>query len=225
MPVHQALNALGAAPVRFVPQSALPEGLAYERFIFDTGCVPTRDNLHDFFNGLVWWRFPETKRRMNRLQAQALATQAPGDPRGPLRDALTLFDENGLLLHAPAPLWEALRQRQWQHLCVALRPLWAQARVELFGHALLEKLVSPWKSVTAHVYQAERALNVDNALDANLAQDLQPVRLATKPFVPLPVLGIPGWCPENAIPAFYDDSAVFRPVRAVASAPVRVRQA
>lgn len=216
MPVHQALNTLGAAPVRFVPQSDLPEGLAYERFIFDTGCVPTRDNLHDFFNGLVWWRFPQTKRRMNRLQAQALATQAPGDPRGPLRDALTLFDENGLLLQAPAPLWEALRQRQWQRLCVALRPLWAHARVELFGHALLEKLVSPWKSVTAHVYQAECAINFDNALDQNLAQDLQPERLATKPFVPLPVLGIPGWCPDNALPAFYDDPVVFRATRRTA---------
>ena len=100
-----------------------------------------------------------------------------------------------------------------------LRPLWAQARVELFGHALLEKLVSPWKSVTAHVYQAERAINFESALDQSLAQDLQPERLATKPFVPLPVLGIPGWCPENAIPAFYDDLAVFRPARAVAAAP------
>ena len=215
--------------MRFVPQSALPEGLAYERFIFDTGCVPTRDNLHDFFNGLVWWRFPQTKRRMNRLQAQALATQAPGDPRGPLRDALTLFDENGLLLHAPEPLWEALRQRQWQCLGVELRPLWAQAQVELLGHALLEKLVSPWKSVTAHVYQAECALIFDESLgaslDARLAHDLQPVRLATKPFVPLPVLGIPGWCPGNAMPAFYDDSAVFRAARAVVTAPTRVQPA
>lgn len=213
MPVHQALDALGAAPVRFVPQSALPEGLAYERFIFDTGCVPTRDNLHDFFNGLVWLRFPASKRRMNRLQAQALATQDPGDPRGPLRDALTLFDENGLLLQAPEPLWQALRQRQWQHLCVALRPLWAQARVELFGHALLEKLVSPWKSVTAHVYLAESAIDFESFLDEGLAQDLQPERLAAKPFTPLPVLGIPGWWPANAMPVFYDDPTVFRSAR------------
>src|SRR5881392_4107317 len=41
-------NARGLA-LRFVPQEALPEGRAYEEFIGATGCVPTRDNLHDFF--------------------------------------------------------------------------------------------------------------------------------------------------------------------------------
>ena len=45
-------------PLRFVPQAALPEGRAYEEFIGATGQVPTRDNLHDFFNGLVWQTFP-----------------------------------------------------------------------------------------------------------------------------------------------------------------------
>ncbi|MDD2546156.1 MAG: DUF3025 domain-containing protein [Burkholderiaceae bacterium] len=234
VPVHRALQAVadaaaapdGAlaqhrAPLRFVPQSELPEGMAYERFIFETGAVPTRDNLHDFFNGLVWLRFPCTKRRMNQLQAQALATQAPGDPRGPVRDALTLLDENGLLLQAPEPLWQALRQRQWQRLGVELRPLWAQARVELLGHALLEKLVSPWKSITAHVYQADLAIHFDDGPDAPLAQDLRPERLATKPFTPLPVLGIPGWWPASEMPVFYDDSTVFRSARRGAVAEMR----
>ena len=47
-----ALNAEQAAPVRFVPQSDLPAGMAYEAFIFDTHQVPTREGLHDFFNAL-----------------------------------------------------------------------------------------------------------------------------------------------------------------------------
>ena len=55
-----------------------------------------------------------------------------------------------------------------------------------------------------------------DALDAWLACDLQPSRLAAKPFSPLPVLGVPGWWPENADPAFYDDGAVFRPARSTA---------
>ncbi|MDZ4131209.1 MAG: DUF3025 domain-containing protein, partial [Hydrogenophaga sp.] len=42
------------APVRFVSQTELPSEVAYEKFIFDTGTVPTRDGLHDFFNGLCW---------------------------------------------------------------------------------------------------------------------------------------------------------------------------
>jgi len=32
-------------------------------------------------------------------------------------------------------------------------------------------------------------------------------------FAPLPVMGIPGWCDENAEAAFYDDVTVFRPGR------------
>jgi hypothetical protein len=32
-----------------------------------------------------------------------------------------------------------------------------------------------------------------------------------KPFLPLPVLGIPGWWAPNENPGFYDDTQVFRP--------------
>ena len=103
-----ALNRLGPLPVRFVPQSALPDGMAYEQFIFDTGSVPTRTNLHDAFNGLCWHRFPQTKLGLNRLQAAEIARAGVGAVRGPLRDALTLFDENAALLQAPPPLWDAL---------------------------------------------------------------------------------------------------------------------
>ncbi|MCC6813516.1 MAG: DUF3025 domain-containing protein, partial [Rubrivivax sp.] len=57
-PVADGLNALAAAqgdvPVRFVGQQALPEGQAYEAFIRARRQVPTRDNAHDLFNGLVW---------------------------------------------------------------------------------------------------------------------------------------------------------------------------
>jgi len=56
-------------PIRFVPQAELPPNTAYEEFIGATGCVPTRENLHDFFNGLVWQTFPLIKRELNALQA------------------------------------------------------------------------------------------------------------------------------------------------------------
>jgi hypothetical protein len=35
--------------------------------------------------------------------------------------------------------------------------------------------------------------------------------LARKPFTPLPVLGVPGWCAGSENFSFYDDSLVFRP--------------
>jgi hypothetical protein len=220
--VAEALNttraglALGEAnEVKFVPQSALPEGQAYEDFIFKTAQVPTRDGLHDFFNGLCWQRFPLAKRRLNQLQAAELGAQGVRATRGPVRDALTLFDENVVLMHAPDAVWAALQARDWLTLLVDLRAQWQQVHLVLFGHALLEKLVTPYKSITAHVYRVSNDVNPhdDATLDAWLAQDLQPAKLATKPYEPLPVMGVPGWCAANADRAYYEDTHVFRPKR------------
>ena len=216
-PLPQALSAcVGAAGPRFVPQAALPEGMAYEQFIFEHGAVPTREGLHDFFNGLVWARFPATKRLLNRLQAAQIAQAGVRQVRGPVRDAITLFDENAVLLQAPDALWAALLARDWVRLFVDLRPLWAQARLVLFGHALTEKLVTPYKSITGHVYRAPVPLSVGAdiaAWDHWLAGRLTAAELATKPFTPLPVLGVPGWWSANQDPAFYADTQVFRPPR------------
>ena len=214
LPLHRALQKPANKQinaVHFVLQSALPSNQPYESYIFETGTVPTRENLHDFFNGLCWMRFPLTKRRLNALQASEIS-RAGGvqGHRGPLRDALTLFDENGALLLAPQPLWDALLVRDWQQLFVRLRPLWAEAQLVVFGHALLEKLVCPRKSITAHVYIAQAAMHSIADLDSWLAGELQACKLATKPFAPLPVMGVPGWCPENNHPAFYSDERVFR---------------
>ncbi|MDP1782771.1 MAG: DUF3025 domain-containing protein [Hydrogenophaga sp.] len=212
----ETLSSLQACPVRFVPQTELPAGTAYEQFIFDTGQVPTRENLHDFFNGLCWLRFPQTKQRLNQLQAAEITAAGVREVRGPVRDALTLFDENAALLQAPEPLWNALTERDWNRLFVTLRPLWAQARLVLFGHALLEKLVKPYKSITAHVLRepVPVALGDDLAAwDAWLAQALSPPLLASKPFTPLPVVGVPGWWSANEEAGFYADADVFRPPR------------
>ena len=226
-----ALNHCALAPVQFIPQAELPDGVAYESHIYATGGVPTRQGLHDFFNALCWMRFPATKLRLNRLQAQAIeAAGGVGARRGPLRDALTLFDENAALLQAPEPIWQALLARDWTRLFVELRPLWADATLLLFGHALTEKLVSPYKSITAHVLMLPIPLELPAAVarlqgpgsivhgwDDWLADRLTPEWLATKPYTPLPVLGTPGWWPANEEPAFYADAQVFRPARAHAA--------
>lgn len=222
LPVANLLNRLAdvqasgggpAVPVRFVPQSALPAGQAYEDFIFRTGQVPTRDNAHDLFNGLAWLAFPRTKARLNQLQAAEIAECGVQATRGPLRDALTLFDENAALLLGPPELLQALQARRWQELFVGRRPLWQQAQVWLFGHAAQEKLLAPRKAITAHVYLPRAPLDAQ-ALDESLAQDLDPAHLREKPYTPLPLLGIPGWWPENADLSFYADERVFRPAAA-----------
>ena len=212
-PLHDGLNADGRARVRFVPQEALPPGEAYEAFVARTGQVPVRPGLHDFFNGLCWTVFPRTKARLNQLQAAAIARDGIAGRRGPVRDAITVFDENGALLQAPQPLWEALVAREWKRLFVDLRPLWREATCIVFGHALLEKLAAPRKDLTANVWRTDAPLAHPLETDAWLAAQCTEERLAAKPFTPLPVLGIPGWWAQNANFSFYDDSDVFRPPR------------
>lgn len=225
--VHQALAARpsaidsSAGPLRFVAPASCPPGEAYEAFIARSACVPSRHNLHDLFNGLVWLTFSHIKRRLNELQAEEIARAGIGASRGPLRDALTLFDENGALLDGPAPLCEALLARDWRSLFITRRELWNEARIVVFGHALLEKLAtSPRKALTAHVLLAPPGhrrgadASADFLDDGAWAAAVDRPWLATKPFAPMPVLGIPGWCPENANFSFYDDSDVFRPRRA-----------
>ena len=113
----------------------------------------------------------------------------------------------------PQTLWDALIARDWRQLFIGLRPLWQDAQLILFGHALLEKLVYPRKQVTAHVYLTQPAIKSIAKLDSWIADDLSAEKLAGKPFTPLPVLGVPGWWPENEDFSFYDDAAVFRPRR------------
>jgi hypothetical protein len=205
--LNAALAEAGGVDIRFVPQEELPSGEAYEAFIARTNRVPTRENPHDLFNGLMWLRYPLVKRRMNALQAHEIARLGTSGARGPVRDALTVFDENGALMQAPSILVDDLRRRDWRGLFVTHRDRWRDARIELFGHALLEKLMQPRKAITAHVWL------VDEWSDRAIAASLTPERLATKPFLPLPVLGVPGWWAQNEAPEFYDDDAVFRPAR------------
>lgn len=213
-------------PLRFVPQAALPEGAAYEEFISATGQVPTRDNLHDFFNGLVWQTFPLIKRALNALQAAQIAQAGVGKSRGAARDAATIFDENAALLvvrdsDAGHALVDDLRGHRWLDALFHRRVMFeADARVWLFGHALMEKLVAPRKAITAHVRvifadDAYFALDHDGQrawLDGQVAGALARDGLSTAGFTPLQVLGVPGWWPGQDAD-FYLDTTVFRPKR------------
>jgi hypothetical protein len=90
----------------------------------------------------------------------------------------------------------------------------------LFGHALLEKLVRPYKSITAHAWpvvmpaaffalpHADRRAQ----LDKKVGLELQQGALSITRFTPLPVLGVPGWWPSQDA-EFYADATVFRPPR------------
>jgi len=214
-PQPQVLTDAARAPVRFVPQAELPAGAAYEAFISDTAQVPTREGLHDFFNALCWMHFPQAKQQLNRLQGLEIARDGVQDRRGPVRDACTVFDENAVLIQTPDSVWQALTEHRWHDALVAQRAVWLdarQTRLWVFGHAALEKLVQPYPGITVHLWRVPEGVS-DVTLDAWLVQDLQAAKLATKPFSPLPILGVPLWWAANADPAFYNDVQVFRPAR------------
>lgn len=233
-PLPQTKPALNnqAQTLQFVSQKALPEDEAYERFIGTTGNIPTRDNLHDLFNGSIWLTFPKTKALLNYYHMLEIDQQGIGASRGRVRDTITVFDENGaILVTAESSIGKALIDFNWQESLVAPRDKWdnpkqlnkqAQAAVYIFGHALLEKLLHPRKALCAHsivinVTQDFFALSLSeriNLLDQKVADYMD--ALLSQPDVtprklsPLPILGVPHYWAENANSSFYDDSHVFR---------------
>ena len=233
-PLPQTKPALSnqAQTLQFVSQNALLAGEAYENFIGTTGNIPTRDNLHDLFNGSIWLTFPKTKALLNYYHMLEIDQQGIGASRGRVRDTITVFDENGaILVTAESSIGEALVDFDWQESLVAPRDKWdnpkqlnkqAQAAVYIFGHALLEKLLHPRKALCAHsivinVTQDFFALSLSeriNLLDQKVADYMD--ALLSQPDVtprklsPLPILGVPHYWAENANSSFYDDSHVFR---------------
>lgn len=216
------------SPLTFIEQWELPDATAYEAHIAATGGVPTRRNLHDFFNALVWFAHPRVKSTLNARQARAIERDGIAGARGAERDFLTLFDENAVLFVSSDPaLSAALIAFDWRGLFVDQRAAWgARCEARVFGHALLEKLVTPYKACTGHAWivaapadyfgwpPARKAAWLDQAVAASLAEG----ELENGRYAPLPVLGVPGFWQDNADPAFYSDPAVFRAGRRSRSA-------
>lgn len=223
------INHRGLA-LNFVNQTELPEGMAYESFISSTGKVPTRNNPHDFFNALVWLSFPNIKRELNALQSRQIDKQGISQSRGGVRDAATVFDENAALLiikdgTVGQQLARSLQQHEWVYLFIDQREVFIEhTEIWIFGHALMEKLVNPYKSITGHTkiimapdhYFTQPAADRKQWLDLQLSSQLkadQPDSLNMSWFTPLPILGIPNWWPKQTH-EFYADPKVFRPHKA-----------
>ncbi|MGG1355483.1 DUF3025 domain-containing protein [Psychrobacter pacificensis] len=233
-PLPQTKPAHNQTPqtLQFVSQNALPEGEAYEHFIGTTGNIPTRDNLHDLFNGSIWLTFPKTKAVLNYYHMLEIAKQGVSERRGRVRDTITVFDENGAVLVTADPnIGEALVDFDWQSSLVRPRDKWddptqpddsAQAAVYIFGHALLEQLLYPRKplcahSIVIHVTQrfftlplAERIRFLDDKVAEYMDTLLSKDDVTPRQLAPLPILGVPHFWAENAVPDFYEDSYVFR---------------
>ena len=147
---HPVVNANGHA-IRFAAQNIDPAALSYEAQIFASGIVPTRaNNIHDLFNALVWLSFPHTKAALNaRHMAAGSATTGSGN-RGPAQDALTLFDECGVVVISDQPeLLQLISAFQWKELFWKRREAVKQhMRFFVFGHGLMEQLLNPYVGLT-----------------------------------------------------------------------------
>ena len=208
----------------------LPNGAtrAYEDHAYRTGEVATRpDNRHDVFNALIWLAFPLTKATLNRRHVAALreAGTHAGAARGSLRDALTQFDECGVVVAGCCPdLWAALSAHRWREVFVRRRDeLRRTTRFLVFGHASHDALAAPFvglcgKALFIAVDDAWLALPEAAALatlDIRLAALFAAANFAPRDWQPLPLLGLPGATADNEDPGYYDDPRQFRAARTI----------
>ena len=217
--------------ISFVPQGRRRRIFEekYEPRIYLKGEVQLRErNWHDVLNALVWLTFPRAKAALNERQYEALLEQQAKreSNRGPVQDALTLFDEGGVIVVARdrklLHLLEnfAWKELFWQKRCRAM----ADMRFYLFGHALYEKALDPFTGITGRgllfevktaffdAVPGEQLSRLDDMVAGRLAD---PAALAsTRDLAPVPILGVPGWCPGNVHECYYDDSDYFRTGRA-----------
>ncbi|MCK9201762.1 MAG: DUF3025 domain-containing protein [Gallionella sp.] len=225
-------------PLRFVAQEygKLSFEAQYEPRCYLKGEVQTRaDNWHDLLNALVWLAFPKAKAAINarHYDAQTDAAQSAGDSsggasssqRGAVRDMNTLFDESGVVVPCADPeLAGLLRDFRWKELFWSRRERVSESMdFFLFGHGLYEKALQPYVGMTGQGlllpvepaffgWPLERQLA---HLDELLAQYLiAPEHCrSTAELTPVPLLGVPDWTPDNDSPAYYDNTAYFRPGR------------
>ncbi len=230
----RVVNAQGL-PVRFVVQSPRSGEFrdGFEQRTFLAGEVQMRAlDWHDLFNALVWMSFPTTKAVINARHYESLAGAQAGN-RPPVRDALTLFDEDGVVvLSSDAALLELVRAFRWKELFWRRREEVRQKmRFFLFGHALYHKALDPFVGMTgkavllrvpdgfarlplqAQVADADRLLAAHVWNRAHLRQGRE--------LSPLPVLGVPGWWSAGDQENFYDDTDYFRPGRHGGAAPAQ----
>ncbi len=214
--------------MRFTAQSPelLADGLHYELRIARRGEISTRErNWHDLFNALVWRRYPELKRALNARQVADIERVGPRErTRG--QCALTLFDEGGVVvLMRGGEMLDSWDRHEWTRLFGDDVEGWEQeARVFVFGHALMEHALDPRRLLVA------KALVVSTAEDPRddgvavraltlLAESISNGVLLNDPqeLRPLPVSGLPGWEHPELAPgplraAFLRDAECFRPL-------------
>jgi hypothetical protein len=204
--------------VRLNVQAIGDARLPYERRLFESGEMGWRaQNWHDLFNVLVYATFPRMKSALNARHHAALASEVPGQ-RGRERDALTLFDESGVIVMSErADLLQLIRDFDWHRLFWQERE---SVRTEMtfivFGHSLYEKALHPYVGMTGHALLLDTPCG-NAAMSGMGGVDMQAAGLVAQgalgtpgALAPLPLLGVPGWWPANEMESFYANDGYFR---------------
>ena len=227
----RVVNAQGLR-IRFVPPAPRSKDFqdGFEPRAFLKGEVQLRAlDWHDLFNALVWITFPTTKAVINarhfELLSGASLSGAQTGNRSPARDALTLFDEEGIVVLSSDPgLLDLVREFQWKELFWKRREeVRKRMRFFLFGHALYHKALAPFVGMTGKaVLLSVRDAFAQLPLNAQIAEADRLLaayvwnrnRMSRgHELSPLPVLGVPGWWGANEAASFYENTNYFRPGR------------
>ena len=214
-------------PIRFVPQGTKSRSFEdkYEPRIYLKGEVPVRaENWHDLLNALVWLTFPKSKAALNRRHflSTSESKEKGQKNRGPIQDALTLFDEGGVIVAcSDSRLVQLLVDFKWKELFwVNREAVIASMKFFLFGHAIYEKALQPFTGVTGRAVifpvtadffslALESQLQMLDEKLAGYINNLQHFN-RTSELAPVPILGIPGWNIENERESYYENEAYFR---------------
>lgn len=141
--------------LKFRPQTPLrkvKKVSPLRRYLFDVieeGFIPTRDhNLHDFLNALSWLKYPDLKKDLVFESLQQMKKSSLLN-RPSHVDALTRFDEGGLVLLVPKhSLPSALDIIQSKEDGLKMDII-RQSRILVIGHGLMEHLVTRQTTVYA----------------------------------------------------------------------------
>ncbi len=222
--IHHAgtINSLNNAPIRFVHQAPKAKQFEqdYEPRIYLKGEIQTRmANWHDFFNALIWMRFPKTKIAINGKHFVAMQQRYKRTEkhRCAAENALTLFDECGaVIISSDRSLLNLVREFRWKELFWKRRQQVSENfKCIIFGHAIFEKALNPYLGlcVKALLLHSDQDLFLPNEkLDTTLSEFISNVDFDLGPqnLSPFPVLGMPGWHFGNDAKQYYDNTSYFR---------------
>lgn len=192
----------------------------YEPRVYLKSELQTRtQNWHDFFNAIIWLKFPETKNILNTLHYQQAKNRKKGSNRSTLENRITQFDECGaVIISNDRYLLDLIKNHQWHELFIENKAAFnVNLKCVIFGHAIFEKSLNPYIGMTCHcllIHNAEFLDDLKNDEFTNIDKwvaSLWENKISRSPekLTALPILGVPGYWHEQT-DLFYKNKQYFR---------------